>query len=215
MKNFSKFLKNKLKNEEDAAFKAREGLFELEKEKEYETITKIAELCGGCRRCGNCCKELPCNVDNSEISQILKELDISIEKFEEKYIVSEGSEKYLKTPCPFLRKDNSCEIYSVRPKICRWHPIKILLPFTYQIRTSKKCRLGHEIGKRLDQFRKENSLEEIELSNELREALMEFSEESNSTRYKDEKFPFMIVNSSTLEDFLKWLKKHNNADNLL
>lgn len=74
---------------------------------------------GECTQCGNCC---------SNILPMTEDEITTIHKYIKKYHIKEHRHNYpTATPtmdmtCPFLNDDKSkekCEIYSVRPRICR------------------------------------------------------------------------------------------------
>ncbi|MFW5912437.1 MAG: YkgJ family cysteine cluster protein [Candidatus Hadarchaeota archaeon] len=187
------------------AFKASRAVFDLCRGDEYEKASRIMELCGSCRRCGNCCRDLPCRIQESEILKISNLLDIEPDKFRDEYVVENKEVLYLETPCPFLREDNTCEVYEARPEICRWHPVKVVIPFTYQIRTSERCDLGTEIGEKFDVFAGSGWEQESDISDEVFETISEFSEDLG-LNYFSEKESFILLSASAMEDFLEWLE---------
>lgn len=83
-----------------------------------------------CRRCGWCCKDTTPRLLPEEIDLMYLSLNIDKQKFIENYTnqkwFEEKKEYALKTPCPFLNKDednvHSCKIYPFRPFVCRFFP---------------------------------------------------------------------------------------------
>ena len=206
MKDFSNFLGERLKRVETEVSQARRDIFELQKDEEYDIVKRISKLCGGCRRCGYCCSNFPCRITESEIQEISDYLDMSPDDFQDEYVVEDDEFFYLETPCPFLKEDKTCQVYSVRPAICKWHPIKILLPSTYQIHVSEECGVGNEIGQNFDKFREEKNLSEIKISDKLEEALTDFSGRSDEIVSGEGDLDFLFADSSTLKEFFAWLK---------
>lgn len=77
-----------------------------------------------CLECANCCKTISPIITYRDINQIAKELKVKPGEFIQTYLEmdEEGDFVFLQTPCPFLRRDNHCSIYSSRPKACREYP---------------------------------------------------------------------------------------------
>lgn len=77
-----------------------------------------------CLECGNCCKTTPAIILSSDIKRISKHLGMSKKSFERKYLMDDltGDTVFNHVPCRFLLKDNTCEIYDVRPNACRQFP---------------------------------------------------------------------------------------------
>ncbi len=79
-----------------------------------------------CMNCGNCCSiDGHVFINQEEISAISKYMAITIEEFLEKFTVSINDRIRIKgdyyNKCIFL-DNNSCRIYSVRPKQCKTFP---------------------------------------------------------------------------------------------
>lgn len=76
-----------------------------------------------CTQCGNCCHSLMINVTQAETFTVARQLDLSPEKFKEKYIEeSQGGIMIINTiPCHFLA-DKRCSIYENRFTECRDFP---------------------------------------------------------------------------------------------
>jgi Fe-S-cluster containining protein len=77
-----------------------------------------------CTVCGNCCRSLMINVEESDAVRMANALHISVDEFDEKYVEksSTGSMRIMnKIPCHFLH-DNKCAEYEARPNECREFP---------------------------------------------------------------------------------------------
>jgi len=77
-----------------------------------------------CLECANCCKTTPAILKGSDIKRISKHLKIPPKIFRRKYVLEDinGELSFQKIPCVFLKADNRCEIYEVRPESCRDYP---------------------------------------------------------------------------------------------
>ncbi len=77
-----------------------------------------------CLSCANCCKSLGPKFSSEDIDRIASFLKVSPGKFMEQYLrIDEDQDRVLQQlPCPFLKDDNRCKIYEVRPKACRTYP---------------------------------------------------------------------------------------------
>ena len=84
-----------------------------------------------CQRCGKCCTRLP--RDPEKLKAIADFLEIQMGELIERYygrifmqdgisMVEWQPEK--QSPCPFLKADNTCSIYPVRPLACQIYPIE-------------------------------------------------------------------------------------------
>ena len=84
-----------------------------------EAFSKI-----NCLDCGNCCKKIKPNLFKSDIVQIAKFLNLSVQEVEIKYLEldEDNDQTFNNLPCPFLGKNNECTIYESRPKDCRQYP---------------------------------------------------------------------------------------------
>ena len=85
-------------------------------DKEFETMD--------CLSCANCCKTTSPIFRNADINRIAKHLREKAGNFTEKYLKLDEDNDYVlqKSPCSFLNKDNTCQIYDVRPLACREYP---------------------------------------------------------------------------------------------
>lgn len=78
-----------------------------------------------CLKCGNCCKVSQPLISKSDLKRIAEYLDLSPTQLKEKYLeLNEEDQWVTKTkPCPFLNlENNQCNIYEVRPKVCKEFP---------------------------------------------------------------------------------------------
>ena len=76
-----------------------------------------------CKKCANCCKKRTLTISLEELKTIAQYLNISNEKFKEKYIERNTPSGFtLKGQgCPFL-DNNKCSIYECRPEVCHSFP---------------------------------------------------------------------------------------------
>ena len=77
-----------------------------------------------CLSCANCCKTMSPTYTKADVKRISKHLGMSVHQYHEKYLEKDKTGDYMNksVPCQFLRKDNKCSIYSVRPKDCSGFP---------------------------------------------------------------------------------------------
>ena len=87
---------------------------------QHDDIFKVVD----CLECANCCKTTPALISNEDINRIAKHLRISSQDFIKKYTRKDedGDTVLNKTPCIFLKDDNKCAIYEVRPFACKDYP---------------------------------------------------------------------------------------------
>jgi Fe-S-cluster containining protein len=73
-----------------------------------------------CLQCANCCKNYSPRFKTPDIKRISKHLKMKESDFIERYLRldEEGDYVVKSTPCPFLKTDNYCGIYDVRPSDC-------------------------------------------------------------------------------------------------
>lgn len=80
-------------------------------ENQYNDTIKNYTILGNCSRCGNCCTDLLC-LDSEEIDRI--------DKYLEKNKIEQHNKGKCNLCCPFRNDEKKiCEIYEVRPDICR------------------------------------------------------------------------------------------------
>ncbi len=107
----------------------------------YKGVIKVLlKLYGSCTRCGWCCRNERLTISVEENDVIKRRLhvtdnDDAIYK-KHSVIVS------FKLPCPYVNDVNRCNIYNVRPHVCREYPI--LFRYVDAI-TIARCPLGNKI----------------------------------------------------------------------
>ncbi len=93
-----------------------------------------------CLDCANCCKSISPTFEPKDIKRISKFLGLKTDAFINTYLHmdEEGDMVHNGAPCPFLAKDNKCNIYEARPEACRGYPhtdeqqLKSILDITLQ-----------------------------------------------------------------------------------
>lgn len=77
-----------------------------------------------CLQCANCCKTTPAMVTKEDVNRISKVLNMSAKNFIKTYVLEDinGELSFKTVPCVFLKDNNECSIYEVRPKACRAYP---------------------------------------------------------------------------------------------
>ena len=93
------------------------GLDSLAKALHIQAFEKI-----DCLECANCCKTMSPTYKN--VHRIAKYLGMSYQEYFNKYLYFDetGDIMNKNVPCQFLKKDNKCSIYEVRPKDCSGFP---------------------------------------------------------------------------------------------
>lgn len=92
-----------------------------------------------CLKCANCCTTTGPMLKNRDITALARHFKMREAEFASKYIRTDEDGDYVfKTmPCPFLKSDNYCSVYSARPNACREYPhtqqrdIAGKIPITY------------------------------------------------------------------------------------
>ena len=144
-----------------------------------------------CKKCGFCCKSCNAMISKQDIDLLCRYLNCDFEELYEKYMDKNARIPYLKLPCPFLNKDNDCDVYPARPKTCREFPFN---EFTAIV---DPCPLGKNIR---------HMVEEIEGPiNEINEDMQKVASET------DEFFHHMI-NSDMQEDTGRHLRLNINME---
>ncbi|MDQ7031557.1 MAG: YkgJ family cysteine cluster protein [Desulfonauticus sp.] len=79
-----------------------------------------------CQRCGHCCEgEGGIIVTLEEQEKIADFLGLSVQKFQQIYLVDSNDKKSIKTKgnlCVFFEPDKGCSIHPVKPKVCAAWP---------------------------------------------------------------------------------------------
>lgn len=77
-----------------------------------------------CLQCANCCKTTSPIFYQNDIERLAKSLRMKPGDFVGKYLRIDDERDYVlkSSPCPFLDKDNYCQVYEDRPKACREYP---------------------------------------------------------------------------------------------
>jgi hypothetical protein len=105
-------------------------LFRLTKQNYKEVVLKADSVHDevfrriDCLQCANCCKSIPPIVNQTDSRRIANYLQLPESQFYQKYLRKDedGDTVINQSPCPFLKADNKCRIYEVRPKACREYP---------------------------------------------------------------------------------------------
>jgi hypothetical protein len=77
-----------------------------------------------CMKCANCCRTSLAVFGEADVRRVSAHFSMTKKEFIKKYLRPHPDYDYLiKTlPCPFLREDNLCGIYEIRPEGCRTYP---------------------------------------------------------------------------------------------
>ena len=77
-----------------------------------------------CLRCAACCKNYSPRFKTPDIKRISRHLKMKESVFIDTYLRLDEDGDYVvkQTPCPFLKSDNRCSIYAVRPSDCERFP---------------------------------------------------------------------------------------------
>ncbi|CAG0976797.1 hypothetical protein FLAV_01548 [Flavobacteriales bacterium] len=92
-----------------------------------------------CLHCANCCKTTGPLFTVKDIERIAKHLKMKAGDFVQNYLHKDEDDDMVlnQLPCVFLKSDNTCRIYEVRPKACKEYPhtdrknMKEILNITY------------------------------------------------------------------------------------
>ena len=108
-----------------------------------------------CLACANCCRTTPALVTKSDAKRIARHLNMPPKTFIRKYLIEDinGEMVIQRVPCTFLKDDNTCEIYEVRPSACREYPHTNQKGFYRRARLNAKntivCPAAFEIVEKL------------------------------------------------------------------
>jgi hypothetical protein len=77
-----------------------------------------------CLKCANCCRGTGPLLKNKDIDKLSAELRKKPADFVQEYLrIDEDNDYVFKSmPCPFLKDDNYCKVYSARPNACAQFP---------------------------------------------------------------------------------------------
>lgn len=77
-----------------------------------------------CLDCGNCCKQMTPTYNKKDIKRISSHFKMTEKEYFDKYLYKDecGDIMHQTTPCYFLKKDNKCSIYEIRPDDCKGFP---------------------------------------------------------------------------------------------
>ena len=73
-----------------------------------------------CLKCGNCCRTIGPKMNEPEIKRACKSMGLDQKTFVARKLVRDEELGWMVAvmPCPFLRDDNLCDIFDVRPRDC-------------------------------------------------------------------------------------------------
>jgi uncharacterized protein len=89
-----------------------------------ETIDKEVWTEVDCLACANCCKTMSPTFTPKDLKRIAPHFNMTIAEFKEKWLYKDKIGDWMNTsqPCQFLKSDNKCSIYEIRPDDCRGFP---------------------------------------------------------------------------------------------
>ncbi len=127
-----------VKQEENDAFRVF-----LESHDAVEIDTLVGELDRSisprinCTACGNCCKSLMVNIDETEANNLAEHLHLTRDNFDDTYLEkgSNGMMILNAIPCHFL-SDNKCTVYEYRFAGCKEFPALHLPGFKNRLFTT-------------------------------------------------------------------------------
>jgi Fe-S-cluster containining protein len=161
----------------------------------------------GCHRCneGKCCTESVVEIRPNEVEFMASHLKMKPEEFLKKYsYLEENGKPFLRAPCPFYRRGKKgsrypvCQIYPVRPLVCRIYPLTGLLT----VRNIDGCIMARDIMEDLKKIRSGVKLDEFEKS------LLPYIKRVKET-LKNEGIPSDV---NTLSDELEKITKERMPD---
>ncbi len=124
------------------------------------SLNKLAFQKIDCLDCANCCKKMSPTYKKADVKRISKHLGMTFQAYYDKYLEKdEDSGDYMNKslPCQFLRKDNKCGIYPVRPKDCsgfphtQWRDFKLYISGTH-IQNIEYCPITHFVVERMHEI---------------------------------------------------------------
>jgi Fe-S-cluster containining protein len=128
-----------------------EDFSRLVKEKDKEAWSTV-----DCVECANCCKTMTPTYNRADLIRIARHFGMTVAQFKAKWLKQDednGDWVNVQQPCQFLRSDNLCGIYEVRPKDCAEFPHHNKKPFddyndTF-VGNVPRCPATYELVKRL------------------------------------------------------------------
>ncbi len=112
-----------------------------------------------CLDCANCCKTMSPTYNKADINRISKHLGMTFKQYFDKYLYIEEDGDYMNKsiPCQFLKKDNKCSIYAVRPRDCagfphtQWKDFKLFVSGTH-IQNIEYCPITMNVVDRMHEI---------------------------------------------------------------
>ena len=112
-----------------------------------------------CLDCANCCKTMSPTYNKADINRISKHLGMTYKQYFDKYLYIEEDGDYMNKsiPCQFLKKDNKCSIYAVRPRDCggfphtQWKDFKLFVSGTH-IQNIEYCPITMNVVDRMHEI---------------------------------------------------------------
>lgn len=103
-----------------------------------------------CSKCRNCCKKLGISLQEDELIRICNHYNYDIDGIKDELLIEKyGEYVNKKNPCPFLNKDNECNIKECLAKSCKDYPYTNKEERLYSLLTivqnSKICPVVYEI----------------------------------------------------------------------
>lgn len=101
-----------------------------------------------CRKCRKCCQVLGISMNEYELNAICKYYHLDSYKLKNN-VLKEYYGEYIAKPCPFLNKDNSCQIKECLPESCQDYPYtnkeERLFSLLTVVNNSKVCPVVYQI----------------------------------------------------------------------
>jgi Fe-S-cluster containining protein len=178
----------------------------LQESKDWIILAKKILEYFECKRCTECCRRIPVELDDEEVARLCRLLGIGFEEFERRYLNPGASALYLKIPCPFL-EGNRCTVYECRPDPCRTYPFR-QGDFCIAL-----CPMGREIEAEIV---KKIPFEEVpeELHKIAQQRIDQLNTMMNVRRADTEptwKIELMQIPTRSLKSFLELLKKERDS----
>jgi Fe-S-cluster containining protein len=113
-----------------------------------------------CLDCANCCKTMSPTYNKADIHRIAKHLGMTYQEYIDTYLeIDEDNGDYMNksVPCQFLKPDNKCAIYAVRPRDCsgfphtQWRDFKLYVSGTH-IQNIEYCPITMNVVERMHEI---------------------------------------------------------------